>query len=411
MADPVRLYSPNPDAPSVWGAPPTPRNRLAEVMAAVPSPFEVLSPPAAARQSYGSLARTMVDMTSPAAVRDTVDASGQTMDAARQGDVWGALGGTASMLAAGVGAIPGGRLITKGAKELAQPIRAWHSSPHDFDKFDFSKIGTGEGNQSYGHGGYFAENPAVSGPGGTYYKQFERRLEAQGGTDLNTRFNSIKVGGEPLMGRYPIDRMDEAVTLAKSGNAADFQKWAEKRLSSWQAQASDPIYQFRDYAVEKVDAYKRLVADLNAGAPVSYPRPHSYEVNIHADPNMLADWDKPLIQQSAPVRSAMEGLGFRQGSTPDGPTNLGADLKRAYTNPLYLNDAAKIPADVSAALREAGIPGIKYLDGGSRAAGDGSRNYVTFSDKIVEILRKYGMLPVAAGGAAVAATQPDERAF
>jgi len=35
----------------------------------------------------------------------------------------------------------------------------WHGSPHLFDKFDISKIGTGEGAQAYGHGLYFAENP------------------------------------------------------------------------------------------------------------------------------------------------------------------------------------------------------------------------------------------------------------
>ncbi len=45
-------------------------------------------------------------------------------------------------------------------------IKAYHSSPYDFDKFDLKKIGTGEGAQVYGHGLYFAENPAVSGQGG-----------------------------------------------------------------------------------------------------------------------------------------------------------------------------------------------------------------------------------------------------
>jgi len=45
-------------------------------------------------------------------------------------------------------------------------IKAYHSSPHDFDRFDLSKIGTGEGAQVYGHGLYFAENPKVSGQGG-----------------------------------------------------------------------------------------------------------------------------------------------------------------------------------------------------------------------------------------------------
>jgi hypothetical protein len=63
----------------------------------------------------------------------------------------------------------------KGAAAI-QGIRAYHSSPHDFDKFDLAKIGTGEGAQMYGHGLYFAENPAVSGQGGQYWNQFLRRF-------------------------------------------------------------------------------------------------------------------------------------------------------------------------------------------------------------------------------------------
>ena len=65
--------------------------------------------------------------------------------------------------------VSGGGLSTR-------PIRAYHSCPHDFDKFDLAKIGTGEGAQVYGHGLYFAENPAVSGQGGQYWQQFKNRI-------------------------------------------------------------------------------------------------------------------------------------------------------------------------------------------------------------------------------------------
>ena len=46
-----------------------------------------------------------------------------------------------------------------GTTTPAKGIRAYHGSPYDFEKFDISKIGTGEGAQAYGHGLYFAENP------------------------------------------------------------------------------------------------------------------------------------------------------------------------------------------------------------------------------------------------------------
>jgi hypothetical protein len=47
-------------------------------------------------------------------------------------------------------------------------------------------------------------------------------------------------------------------------------------------------------------------------------------------------------------------------------------------------------------MREAGIPGIKYLDQGSRGAGAGSRNYVVFDEKLISIVRKYGIAGAAA---------------
>ena len=48
----------------------------------------------------------------------------------------------------GTGAIAGVLMRAGGEAVVgAGPIRAYHSSPHDFDRFDLSKIGTGEGAQ------------------------------------------------------------------------------------------------------------------------------------------------------------------------------------------------------------------------------------------------------------------------
>ena len=48
-------------------------------------------------------------------------------------------------------------------------------------------------------------------------------------------------------------------------------------------------------------------------------------------------------------------------------------------------------------LRDAGIPGIRYLDGGSRGAGQGTSNYVVFDSDLTEILKRNGE-PVAPRG-------------
>ena len=49
-------------------------------------------------------------------------------------------------------------LEARAAKDRMFAIRAFHGSPHDFDRFDLSRIGTGEGAQAFGFGLYFAEN-------------------------------------------------------------------------------------------------------------------------------------------------------------------------------------------------------------------------------------------------------------
>jgi hypothetical protein len=65
-----------------------------------------------------------------------------------------------------------------------------------------------------------------------------------------------------------------------------------------------------------------------------------------------------------------------------------------------INDSLTNQAKATERLMEAGIPGIRYLDQVSRAAGEGTRNYVMFpgTEDSIRILRKYGLLaPIAAG--------------
>jgi hypothetical protein len=58
-------------------------------------------------------------------------------------------------------------------------------------------------------------------------------------------------------------------------------------------------------------------------------------------------------------------------------------------------------------MRDYGIPGIRYLDQGSRSQGQGTSNFVIFDPKTIEILRKYGIAGHMAGGAAAATQAPN----
>jgi hypothetical protein len=64
----------------------------------------------------------------------------------------------------GIGYGPKTQQLAKQMAEAYNPIgmTTWHGSPHIFEKFDLTKLGTGEGAQAYGSGLYVAQNPKVA---------------------------------------------------------------------------------------------------------------------------------------------------------------------------------------------------------------------------------------------------------
>lgn len=274
--------------------------------------------------------------------------------------------------------------IGSGGRPETTGIRAYHGSPHDFDKFDISKIGTGEGAQAYGHGLYFAENEGVA-------KSYKTKLSPA------------------------------------TASEAAAQDLAESHGRSW---ADMGQYERQSYISEAEKLGVKGSKPLNG---------RMYEVNIKAGPADFLDWDKPLSQQSEKVinalgfkpedvsafkatrakdadalMAALEGNG--DYASPKIPPHLralentgGEFIRKQHSQngSSWLDPSKPAEANVSARLREAGIPGIKYLDQGSRVNGEGSRNYVVFSDKDIEIIRKYGMAAFLAMGGAAATQQPN----
>ncbi len=266
-------------------------------------------------------------------------------------------------------------------------IRAYHGSPYDFEKFDLSKIGTGEGAQAYGHGLYFAERPEVA----EAYRQppSQAPVGQSGYSWVLAKTASNKAGDAGLLG-------DEAKQSALN--------WLNEQARS---RPTD-----RQSIYDAMNNYDALLA----------PKGRMYEVNINADPDAFLNWDKPLSGQSDAVQrmAAQRGISqLRDPVTglpaPEYGEPIGAELyskvQRQFFDKNILADsdarqagqpiALRHPAELAAeGLNQAGIPGIRYLDQGSRGAGGGTSNYVVFDPSIIEILRKYGILgPVAAPGA------------
>jgi len=300
----------------------------------------------------------------------------------------------AGLVTLGAGAVPAE------ANSLRSGIKAYHGSPHDFERFDLSKIGTGEGAQAYGHGLYFADNEAVA-------RSYRDTLSKQKRSDPAYWADKTLPQDLTLAQGDELRRLGQKMRLNGNLPAEEMAQWKE-------------LHAIRRNYEGAIDAQA--------------PQGRMYEVNINADPARFLDWDKPKFQQSEQVKAALQGLGVdtspQQVWTVE-PTKNGkftvrnvwgeasgtfADQARAQAKAdlgtqkhysgsgglIYTNlggNAAYPMLDkglASQKLREAGIPGIKYLDQGSRGAGEGSRNYVVFDDNMIDILKKYGLAGASA---------------
>ena len=295
-----------------------------------------------------------------------------------QGDY---LGGGAGLALGMAGMVPGAP--KKG-------IRAFHGSPHDFDKFSLDKIGTGEGAQAYGHGLYFAETEDVA----KFYRDaLSKKPTIDGAPVVDTRMKTVTATGN--------DFLDKAIRQG-FGDLSLVRKDLEA-MQTWDAGSDLPVWQGIQ-ARKRSDATKAL-ADLDAlessGRLGQVSPGRMYEVRINADPEDFLDWDKPLSQQSEKVKGALGGNGtgqeayYRIAQRQRLGERTGDPLSDVLLDIPITDHAA-----AATKLRDTGIPGIKYLDQGSRTAGDGSRNYVVFDDKLIDILRKYGLFgSLGMGGA------------
>ena len=280
-----------------------------------------------------------------------------------------------------------------------QGITAYHGSPYDFDRFDMSKIGTGEGAQAYGRGLYFAENEGVAREyreGLSRNAPFVRELVIDGRKLTTGTPEYIAADLAKIAARYKDDIIKDYGSLSK---------WVKSDLAASGRQDAAKILRM----FNKIDGAS--VGEKNLAGRM-------YQVRIDADPADFLDYDAPLSGQPQRVR---EGVARAMSRGDDLLSDLFGDLSdpnamqlaglfpKSSGAQVYNTITASDRAAATQALREAGIPGIKYLDQGSRTAGDGSRNYVVFDDKLISILKKYGWVPGMAIPAAAMAEYEAEQ--
>lgn len=224
-------------------------------------------------------------------------------------------------------------------------MTVFHGSPYKFDKFDMSKIGTGEGAQAYGHGLYLAENPVVA-------KEYQKTLSA---------------------GRVP------NVVDSKLQQLYD-------QTGNWEAAVDKHLGSV--YNTPKVKAQMRETM-LKNGPPLNTEGGLLYKVDL-PDEHIakMLDWDKPLSQQSKKVQTALKEIETKFPEIPDFNLRkwMDADPLASTWHNVLQRDLGVAPNDVAKILKEKGIPGIRYLDGGSRTGGAGTSNFVVFDDALPKII-------------------------
>tara|TARA_R110000868_G_scaffold33121_1_gene120606 strand:+ start:42 stop:959 length:918 start_codon:yes stop_codon:yes gene_type:complete len=276
------------------------------------------------------------------------------------------------------------------------PLDTWHGTPHRFPptaknplgEFDPTKIGTGEGAQAYGAGaGYLAEAKGTA----TGYRD-------QLAIDPRNSVNEVRAAlsnkgrgsywgqGEniPTLDDISLE-MKRHQTLSPYFNDNNFKKDILKII-----QGTDRNGVVTD---EVINILRRL--DKTMPKPSGY----LYKVDL-ADkqiPKML-DWDKPFNKQHPEVQQALvniangEDEGSKMLKLMQNGNPSGKDIFHSLLTEPQLIDSPSgwISVDnkkeISKLLQNEGIPGIRYLDQGSRAGGAGTSNFVVFDPKHMNII-------------------------
>ena len=309
--------------------------------------------------------------------------------------------------------------------------RVYHGSGADFDAFDHSHMGEGEGAQAYGWGTYVTE---VEGIGRTY--------AIQNTTKHNDALRALQHDVDAISDQLDRHRDDLKYDEEQLKRANEWRAEAELDYELFKDEAeklkekygeSSPKYRnhlFNDiytdemkraqrsvksteesiqYRKEKIAELEKALKDKQAEIdelPKEFPR-HLYTVEIPDDngSNYL-DWNgHPAESLLKDVGSFLESEGFERVQD-DNPARYEKGESTVVLNPnatgadLYaeLREALGSDKKASQALAELGCIGIKYpadnMRGGRK---DGAKNYVIFNENDAKITDHTRFLRTAGG--------------
>jgi hypothetical protein len=276
------------------------------------------------------------------------------------------------------------------ASQVRQGIKAYHGSPHSFDRFSTEKIGTGEGAQAYGQGLYFAGNEDVARG---YRKNLSRDNLAQRAKDDQSYDTLVGLGLDesPDLGDFSVILSDADGDMARAIQDSMTPRYPDDLLPAFAQSMADAMKSGRLPASIELPT-------LNKGS--------MYEVNIDVEPDELIDWDTPISQQSKKVQDAVYANrdAVDQRIVDD---YFGGDrnniINEDMTGQQYMANMDKVNAGMidgtEYELAERGVKGVRYADAFTRHKTPDKRsmNYVIFDDRLITIAKKYGIaIPAAA---------------
>lgn len=235
-------------------------------------------------------------------------------------------------------------------------LTVFHGSPAKFQKFDPTKIGSGEGAQAYGYGHYVAESPDVA-----------QSYQASVTNSANANFLHK---GKPIDPNNELQRSAAFNLMAAKGDKeAIYKQW---KPSYWETSSGKKFKR----EIEKLD-YSKLE-----------PAGSLYKIDLPDEQiAKMLDYDKPIKDQPEVLKAIRNQIQDEDiAKSFDINVKSGISGANAYQNYVY----GKTPAEKAEILRQAGVPGIRYLDQGSRGTGQGTSNFVVFpgNEDLLRILER-----------------------
>lgn len=264
------------------------------------------------------------------------------------------------------------KIITE---NIQNEMKAYHGSASDFDKFDSSFMGNGEGAQSYGWGHYVTTNLKTA-------KHFAEVAQTNG-FSAKSMCNGVSISNE----MYSIISM--SITNRQSTNSVDVGEYInfklENMIQSYNTKKKTGS-KFELMKLEyRISDYKKTLKFLNSlgNQEIKGLTKHTdgriiYEVDIPEDNDKnYISWNKTPKQILNFICYKIPYLSEYQGCFSFG------DLYEAYIKSGFP------PKKLSYDLYRIGFKGIRVPIGYMSGGGYDGFNYVIFNDNDISIIEKY----------------------